>query len=123
MILVVALAGGAGAALRHVVDALLPDAGPDRVPRGTSAVNLSGSLLAGLLVGALATGSLSPQTYVSALVGFCGGYTTYSTATLEAVRLLQRGRWLRAAGYVLGTLTGTAIAAAFGAVVASRALG
>ena len=49
MILLVALGGAVGAAARYVVDSLLPDAGPDHVPRGTSAVNLSGSLLAGVV--------------------------------------------------------------------------
>ncbi|WP_454085526.1 fluoride efflux transporter CrcB [Georgenia sp. Marseille-Q6866] len=123
MILLVALGGALGAAVRYVLDSLLPSAGPERVPRGTTAVNLSGSLLAGCLVGALAAGSLDPRAYVVALAGFCGGYTTFSTASLEAVRLLQRGRPWRAAGYALGSLLGTVAAAALGAAATGALLG
>lgn len=122
MILLVALGGAAGAAARYAVDSALPDAGPDRVPRGTSVVNLSGSLLAGALVGALAVGALAPGAYAVAMAGFCGGYTTFSTASLEAVRLVQRGRPGRAAGYVLGMLAGTVAAAALGAGTAAWVL-
>lgn len=81
MILVVALAGGLGAALRYVVDSLVPTGGPDAVPRGTAVVNVSGSFLAGLLGGALAAGALSPAVYAVGVAGFCGGYTTFSTAS------------------------------------------
>lgn len=123
MILLVALGGALGAAARYVLDSLLPSGGPDRVPRGTTAVNLSGSLLAGCLVGALAAGALDLRAYVVALAGFCGGYTTFSTASLEAVRLLQRGRAWRAAGYALGSLAGTVTAATLGAAGTAALLG
>src|SRR5690606_31623086 len=82
VILVVALAGGLGAALRYVVDSLVPTGAPDAVPRGTAVVNVSGSFLAGLLGGALAAGALSPAVYAVGVAGFCGGYTTFSTASL-----------------------------------------
>lgn len=118
----VALAGGLGAAARYVVDTLVPHAGPERPPRGTTAVNLSGALLAGLLAGGLSRGLLDPATAVVALSGFCGGYTTFSTASLEAVRLLQRGRPWRAAGYVVTSLLGTTAAAVIGVVLARTVL-
>jgi len=122
VILVVALAGGLGAALRYVVDSLVPTGGPDAVPRGTAVVNVSGSFLAGLLGGALAAGALSPAVYAVGVAGFCGGYTTFSTASLDAVRLLQRGRAAAAAGYALGTLMTTTGAAAAGALLSTWAL-
>ncbi|WP_413451777.1 fluoride efflux transporter CrcB [Georgenia phoenicis] len=122
-LLLVALGGGLGAAGRYVVDSVLPSGDADRVPRGTTAVNLSGSLLAGVLVGALAAGALDPRAYAVVLAGFCGGYTTFSTASLEAVRLLQRGRHWRAAGYALGSLLGTVAAAALGAWAAVVVVG
>lgn len=119
----VALAGALGAALRYTVGVLLPDPGPDRVPRGTTAVNLVGSLLAGLLVGALAAGRLAPEVYLVALTGFCGGFTTFSSASLETVRLVRAGELLRAAGYALGMLAGTVAAAALGVALARWLLG
>lgn len=122
MIVLVALGGALGAAARYVLDSLLPSGVPVGIPRGTTAVNLSGSLVAGILVGALGAGALGTTAYVVALAGFCGGYTTFSTATLEAVRLVQRGRPARAAGYVLGTLVGTVAAAALGAAGAAWVL-
>ncbi len=123
MIVLVALAGGLGAALRYTVDALLPAGDVDAVPRGTVVVNVSGSFLAGLLGAALGAGALAPAAYVVGVAGFCGGYTTFSTASLDAVRLLQRGRVGAAAGYACGTLLTTTAAAAAGALVGAWVLG
>jgi len=119
----VALAGGLGAALRYAVDSAVPDGGPVRVPRGTTAVNLAGSFLAGVCGGALSAGAADPAVYAVAVAGFCGGFTTFSTATLEAVLLLERGQLGRAAGYALGTLAGTVAAAAVGYAGTARLLG
>lgn len=123
MVLLVALGGGLGAAARYVVDSLVPSGGVDQVPRGTAVVNVSGSLLAGVLVGAVAVGTLGTTPSVVALAGFCGGYTTFSTATLEVVRLAQRGRLWAAAGYWIGTLAMTVAAAGAGAAGTAWLLG
>jgi CrcB protein len=46
--------------------------------------------------------------------GFCGGYTTFSTASVEALRMMQKRRYRAAAADVLGTLVCTVAAAAIG---------
>lgn len=108
----VALAGGLGASMRLLLDGVVCSrTRSDGLPWGTIVVNLSGSLLLGLLLG-LATGSLVSEEWVHVLgVGFLGGYTTFSTASFETVRLLQQRRLGAALVNGFGVLLATAIAA------------
>lgn len=88
----ICVAGGLGAAARFWVDASVRNRFGTRVPWGTAVINLSGSLLLGLLTG-LATAALVSADWKAILgTGLLGGYTTFSTATFETVRLLQEGR-------------------------------
>ena len=91
IVLAIAVAGGVGAVLRHVVDNAVPARWRLRFPWGTFVVNVTGSFAIGLLVGLT-----EPTDTVRAVVGvgLLGGYTTFSTASLETVRLLgQRRSW------------------------------
>lgn len=118
--LLVALGGGAGAVTRFVTDSVVARRSRLRIPLGTLVINVSGSLLLGLLAGALgAAAADSPGGHLLAVAGtgFCGGYTTFSTASLEVVRL-----WLgegRATGwaYALATLAGSLLAAGVGLAI------
>ncbi len=118
--LVVVTLGGVGAATRFVVDGSVRSAlttrgrGPLVLPLGTVAVNVSGSLLIGLVAGAHLYLGLPTSWQLAAATGFCGGYTTFSAAMVESVRLAQDGRWAAAAGNALGTLLLTVLAAAAG---------
>lgn len=117
----VALVGGLGAAVRFVVDGWFRGRWAGQLPLATVAINVSGSLLIGLLAGAMTTGTLPVTAYTVAATGFCGGYTTFSTAMVETVRLAQAGDVRRAIGNAIGTLALTVAAAALGFVVtASR---
>ncbi len=107
----VGLAGGAGALARFVVDGTLRARIASRVPAGTVVINLTGSLLLGILTGlVLFHGAPATLTLVAG-TGFCGGYTTFSTASFETVRLLQTGEY-RAAGASLAVTVAGALAAA-----------
>lgn len=92
-VIAVALAGGVGSALRYLVDNALPVRVRARFPWGTAVVNLTGSFALGVVAGLAARGM--PEVWVTVLgVGLIGGYTTFSTASLETVRLALAGkRW------------------------------
>jgi fluoride exporter len=110
--------GGLGAATRFVVDGWIRGRWSTGLPVATIAVNVSGSLLIGFLAGGLADGGIAPDVYVVAATGFCGGYTTFSTATVETVRLAQAGAYRKAVLNAFGTLLVTVLAAAAGIAVA-----
>ncbi len=120
MIVLVALAGGLGAASRFLVDDLVnrwlrrDGRVQPLVPWATILVNVSGSLLLGLLVGAAAGRALEPDLLTVAGTGFCGGYTTFSTAMVETFRLAQRRRPGLAALSILGSSALCMAAAAAG---------
>lgn len=115
--LLVCVLGGVGAATRYLVDAAVTRRRPSRFPLGTLAVNVSGSFLIGLL--AVLAGSQAPGTFAVLATGFCGGYTTFSTAMVETVRLAQEGAWAQAVGHSLGTLLLCAAAASAGVAIAA----
>ena len=112
--LAIALAGGLGAAARFVVDGEVRRRFP-LVP--TAVVNVTGSLLLGVIAGLVLRHGL-PASWAAVLgTGFLGGYTTFSTASTEAVRLLQAGRYAAAVGTALGMLVLSVAACAAGVAV------
>lgn len=111
LFLLVALAGGAGATTRLALDVLVSARTDGSLPWGTATVNLTGSFALGLVTG-LAGRHLLPEDVATVLgAGLLGGYTTFSTASLETVRLLQEGRRTAAVLHGAGMLV-TAVALA-----------
>lgn len=89
--LAVAAAGALGATTRYLVDHLVTSRLHGLLPWGTFLINVSGSLLAGVIV-SLAAGQVITPTWSQVLAGgFLGAYTTFSTAMYESVRLLEDG--------------------------------
>jgi fluoride exporter len=87
----VALAGGAGALSRYLLDHALGARYPGSFPVGTLLVNVSGSLAAGIVAG-LAADVIVPSAFRTIIAGgFLGAYTTFSTAMYETMRLLEEG--------------------------------
>jgi CrcB protein len=130
LFVVVALAGGLGAVARFVLDGVIRARTDARragrrmrppLPWGTLAINLSGSFLLGLLVGLVGAGALAGEWQWALGTGFLGGYTTFSTASFEAVRLLQQRRWGWALLTALGQLLAATALAGFGLWLASLA--
>jgi len=110
--LAVALAGGLGAVCRFLLGAIIPAGKGSGFPWSTFAINVSGSFLVGLAAGYSAAHLLPVDVRLVIGTGFLGGYTTFSTASTDAVGLLRKRRPRVAALYVIGTLA-TALTAAF----------
>lgn len=106
--------GGVGAATRFWVDGAIRARRSDPMPVATMTINVVGSLLIGVLLGLQVGGALAPDGFALLATGFCGGFTTFSTAMVEAVRLLQDGDVRRAWGSVALTLVLSVAAAALG---------
>lgn len=102
MNLFLVMAGGAiGAGARHLAGrAALALTGPD-FPVGTLAINVTGGLLMGVLAGVLARTAAGEPWRLFLGVGVLGGFTTFSTFSLEAFTLIERGDWGAALAYVL----------------------
>ncbi|ORI17214.1 fluoride efflux transporter CrcB [Rhodococcus sp. 1168] len=119
IVLLMALAGALGAVCRFVVDSFVKSKVQGTLfPWATVGINISGSLFVGFLAGLVvfAQGSTDLQTIIG--TGFCGGYTTFSTASFETVRLVQVGRRSLALATAVGTLAGSVGACAAGFVLA-----
>lgn len=100
--LIVFIGAGLGGALRHAVNSVaLRLAGPP-FPAATMAVNIVGSVVMGLLVGWFAHRSDPGQSWRLFLTtGMLGGFTTFSTFSLDTILLWERGQALTAIFYVV----------------------
>lgn len=104
-LVVIAAGGAAGALARHSVNSWAAAAFGLGFPWGTVIVNIAGSFLMGLLAGAAAHGlPMFPHARTLIATGFLGAFTTFSTFSLDAVSLWQRGEMVWAALYVGGSV-------------------
>lgn len=117
IMLLVALAGGLGAGCRFVLDTMIRWRTSGRYPVGTMIINISGSFLLGLVTGFAVAGLLPDMARIVAGTGFLGGYTTFSTASLETVRLAQQRRYGAALVHATIMLVGSLLAAAAGMAI------
>jgi fluoride exporter len=120
IVVLLALAGGLGAACRLALDGLIRARIVSTYPIGTTVINVTGSLLLGLVVGLSAAELLPEQWHIILGSGFLGGYTTFSTASYETVRLLQARRFGSALVNGIGMLVLSVAAAALGMWLGSR---
>jgi CrcB protein len=112
-------AGAVGAPVRYLLDGYVGDRTEGVFPWGTFLINVSGSLLLGLLTG-LALYHAFPDTPRIVLgTGFCGAYTTFSTFSFETVRLIEEGAIKVAFRNALGSLATCTVAAAVGVALAA----
>lgn len=113
------LGGALGSAARYLTGKLaLAWFGP-AFPWGTLGVNLIGGLAMGLVAGSLVRlGEASEPWRLLLAVGVLGGFTTFSSFSLELVTMLERGDWLLGIGYVLASVIGAAAAVAAGLGIA-----
>ena len=119
LLLAVGLAGAVGSVLRYLVDGAVQDRVSGPFPCGTLTINLAGSFILGLLTGLLWYHGLSGHVKEVLGVGFCGGLTTWSTASWESVRLVEDGFFRQAFVYTLGGLAGALVLAVGGVALAA----
>jgi len=120
-LLYVMVGGAVGSGARYLTGrAMTALLGPD-YPFGTLAVNLIGGLLMGVLVGVLARNTASEAGRLLLAVGVLGGFTTFSSFSLDVVTLIERGAIGVAFGYILLSVIGS-IVAVFAGLTAVRAI-
>lgn len=118
----VGAAGFFGAVARYQLDGLISRHTDGAFPWGTFVVNLSGCFVLGLISTLLVGRMVADSALRTALtVGFLGAYTTFSTFTLQGVRLAQDGLPALAAGYVAASVV-LGLLAAWAGTAAGRAI-
>ena len=115
----VALGSALGGAARFLLAGWVGARLGESFPWGTVLVNVLGSALIGAL--AAQEEMLSPEARQFLMVGVLGGFTTFSSFSLQTLRLAQDGDWVRAAGNVLGSVALCLAAVAVGYRVARLA--
>ena len=107
MVLAIAFGGAVGALGRHFVNVGMVAWIGHGFPWGTLAVNILGSFVMGALVHVMTVSwSISPELRALLTVGGLGAFTTFSTFSLDAVALYERGQLVLAAAYVLASVIG-----------------
>ena len=105
MLFYVAVGSALGGVGRYLLGGFVQRLADTTFPVGTLLINISGSLLLGLIIRyATDTPTLTPEIRAFLTIGLCGGYTTFSSFSYETIALLEDGEWTRAALYVAGSL-------------------
>ena len=119
MIVVLTLfAGACGAVARFLLDSSIKQRWQSPFPWATVLINVTGSLLLGGLAGLVLFHGQAAAWQTIVGTGFCGGYTTFSTASFETVRLVQQNRRLLALLNAVGSLVLSVAACAAGLAMA-----
>lgn len=104
ILLYIALGGAVGSVLRYVIGGAVQRLAHAGFPYGTLAVNIVGCFLIGFLIKTFMNAEPSGATRALLVVGFCGGFTTFSAFSSEAFGLFEGGEYLRAAVYIFLSL-------------------
>lgn len=104
-IFLVAIGGGLGSVFRYLIGLAAEKNTVSAFPVGTFTVNILGGFFIGLLFGLSLKSSENNETLKLLLMtGFCGGFTTFSTFSLENLTLLQSGQYFVVLAYVLSSI-------------------
>ena len=90
-LLLIGTGGFAGSVSRYLLTKFVAAKWPMAFPWGTFSVNILGCFLIGIIMGLSFQSAMSTQTRLLLATGFCGGFTTFSTYSLEIFELYQRG--------------------------------
>ncbi len=105
--IIVGLGGALGSAARYWVSGFIAERGGEIFPFGTLVVNVTGSFVIGLFATLTAPDGrwlVSPSFRQFFMLGICGGYTTFSSFSLQTLTLAQEGEWLRAGTNTVASL-------------------
>ncbi|PLX17820.1 MAG: fluoride efflux transporter CrcB [Marinilabiliales bacterium] len=93
-ILLIGSGGFVGSVARYYISKVIQDSSLTSFPTGTLSINVIGSLIIGFFLGlALKHPSFTVEWRMILMVGFCGGFTTFSTFTSENLKLIQDGQF------------------------------
>lgn len=112
-LLFIALAGALGTVCRYLISKQITYL---QFPIATLCINSLGSLILGFLFVKYA--SSNPQLYVTLGIGFCGGFTTYSTFSLDLYKMLITAQYVNFTVYFLGTILLSLFVTFLGAYIA-----
>lgn len=114
--LAVGIGGFIGSVMRYLLGSVTPNTS---IPWMTIAINAVGSFALAFIAGLLLRGIL-PEGQLSLMlrVGLCGGFTTFSTFSMETVSLASNGAWAGAIAYAIGTCVICILAAFAGSMLA-----
>jgi CrcB protein len=105
MFLITGAGGFWGSGLRYLAQRLIADYLPFSFPFGTLIVNVLGSLLIGIIFAiGDKTKVLTPEIRIFLAVGLCGGFTTFSTFSLDSYGLIKGGEYLYLSMYVISSV-------------------
>jgi len=117
----IGLFGAMGCLARYFVSGWTYNLVGRSLPYGTLAVNILGSFLLGLVMeGSLRSSLLSPEVRMGIGIGFMGGFTTFSTFSLETWRLIEDGSFLQAGANILLNVLICVVFAALGIFLARQ---
>ena len=121
-IVIVGIGSGIGGICRYLISLAMNHAG-NGFPWGTFAVNVAGCLLIGILWGVTSRfQNVSPSLSLFLMVGFCGGFTTFSTFSKEGLTILQANNYILFSLYAIGSVVLGIMAVALGYRIIDKCL-
>lgn len=122
MYLAVALGGALGTVGRYLVSGVVANAFGETFPWGTLIINITGSFVIGFFATLTAPDGrvmVSGTTRQFVMTGLCGGYTTFSSFSLQTLNLMRGGEWAPATGNIVGSVVFCMIGVWLGAISAA----
>jgi CrcB protein len=118
----IALGGGLGSVTRFWLNGLISAQTGPEFPWGTLVINITGSFLIGFFFTLTEPGGrvfVSSNTRQFFMAGICGGYTTFSSFSLQTLNLAREGEWFRAGANTVGSVVACLVAVWLGHIAAS----
>jgi CrcB protein len=120
-VLLIGFGGFLGTITRYWISGLVSERIGASFPWGTFTVNVTGSFVIGIIACLCSSDSrflIAPQTRDFLMIGFLGGYTTFSSFSLQTLTLMQESEWLYASGNIILSFTCCMVAVWFGYLIA-----